>query len=80
MIDLDKVMGKFMWLSIIGGIIGFVIFGTAIAPLMPIWLLGGALLIVISVWIINDVNAKKQTQAAHARFDRRNVEKEEMKE
>jgi hypothetical protein len=54
-IDLDRIMGRFMLLIVIGSIIGFALFGTAIAPLIPIVMLGGALLIVITVWIINDV-------------------------
>jgi len=53
MIDLDRAMAKFMLLSVIGGGIGFVLIGTAIAPLMVIWLLGGALVITIVCWSID---------------------------
>lgn len=59
-IDLDRIMGRFMLLIIIGSIIGFVLFGTAIAPLLPIVMLGGALLIVITVWIINDIHREQK--------------------
>lgn len=55
MIDIDRVVEKFMLFSIIGSITAFILFGVGIVPLVVVWLIFGLLVIVGGSWIMEDI-------------------------
>ena len=53
--DVNFYMVTFMLLTMIGSLIGVAIYGGRVAPLITVGMLGGALIIVTVVWMVQTI-------------------------
>jgi len=53
--DVNFYMMAFMLLTMIGSLIGVAMYDGRVAPLITVWMLGGALIIVTVVWMMQTI-------------------------
>jgi len=53
--DVNFYMVAFMLFTMIGSMIGVALYGGRVAPLITVWMLGGALMIVTVVWMMQTI-------------------------